>query len=56
LFIHGITVPLDQVLSVSEAIPLVPVNTNGETSNPSDNTDDESAEDDTEVEESAEAA
>ena len=59
LFIHGITVPLDQVLSVSEAVPLVPVNTNGEISNPSasnSNADDDVAEDDREVEESSAAA
>lgn len=54
LFIHGITVPLDQVLSVSEAVPLVQVPTTEVPANESD--PDESAEDDRVVEDTAEAA
>jgi flagellar basal-body rod modification protein FlgD len=54
LFIHGITVPLDQVLSVSEAVPLVQVPNTEEPANESD--PDESADADENVEETAEAA
>lgn len=48
LFINGITVPMDQVLSVSEAAPIIPVNTNTEET-------DESASNDTDDEEVKEA-
>jgi flagellar basal-body rod modification protein FlgD len=48
LFINGITVPMDQVLSVSEAAPIIPVNTTTEET-------DESASNDTDDEEVKEA-
>ncbi len=48
LFINGVTVPMDQVLSVSEAAPIIPVNTNTEAT-------DESASNDTDDEEVEEA-
>lgn len=50
LFINGITVPMDQVLSVSEAAPLVPANTNAEATDESASNDTD--EDDDEAEES----